>query len=53
MIMVKMKEKTVYITGWEYLKGRDEYIITFRISDLEPESREVIFGRYESGFLNS
>lgn len=53
MIMVKMKEKNVDITGWEYLKGRDEYIITFRISDLEPEKREVILGRYKSGFLKS
>lgn len=53
MIMVKMKEKNVDITGWEYLKGRDEYIITFRISDLEPEKREVILERYKSGFLKS
>lgn len=52
-IMVKMKEKTVDIIDWEYLKERDEYIITFKISELEPEKREVIFERYKSGFLKS
>jgi len=40
MIMVKMKEKTVDITGWEYLKEKGGYIITFRISDLEPEKEK-------------
>lgn len=51
--MVKMKEKTVYIMNWEYLKEKDEYILTFKISGLEPEGRKTILERHKSGILKS
>jgi len=48
-----VKEKHVEIIKWEYIKEKDKYAITFKISKLEPERKKRIIKRYESGFLNS
>ncbi len=48
-----MKEKTVDLVNWEYLKEKDEYILTFKIKGLKSKRRKKILERYKSGFLKS
>ncbi len=48
-----IKAKNVDIIKWEYLKEKDKYAITFKISNLKLERKERIIKRYESGFFNS
>lgn len=49
----KIKEENVDILNWEYIKEKDEYVIIFKISNLEPQRRERIIKRQKSGFLKS
>lgn len=51
--MVKIKEENVDILNWEYLKEEEEYVIIFKISNLEPKVINRIIRRQESGFLKS
>ncbi len=51
--MVKIKEENVDILNWEYIKEKDGYTLTFKISNLEPERRKRIIKRQKSGFLKS
>ena len=51
--MAKIKEENVDILNWEYIKEKDRYALTFRISNLELERRKNIIKRQKSGFLKS
>lgn len=51
--MAKIKEENVDIINWKYIKEKDRYTLTFKISNLKPEIRKRIIKRQKSGFLKS